>query len=436
MKEIEELGYRYEEIANFKRGTEDFNDFCMQVAQKYGDNPNVLNKIAALFGLRGSEMLFNAKKHKNETTIGYYAQKRDLKAKEEEYHQIGELVKKLIAVHTKEEVIQVLSLPQFRGLVIKNALIKDYIYDNYYDKAFPVFRKISKCLTFYLQYLKEQEEKAKLSEEEKRRKHAEEMADKAKEKEEMVKQKAIELYDFLLEHDEYLRLEDVRLGLGKINKQISQNMYNNIVKFWHTDLVNGISRFDILQNEFKKRKLLILEKEYGQMIENILPLVDSDIAVGDDTRTFDTLDCLTYFKSDFNTIVEYLRYKYVPQEDDDELRKKELKEAAILKNMMLIAISKIPQLENNNPSITFFTELEKEAIQNILEFKFNYSGLENKYLAYEDKLAIIDGLKKAGIPITRQLFEYAINKYHNGKLELITQENVYDYLEKAGIKKR
>lgn len=416
MKELDDIYINLEEVKKLSKTTSDYKDFCYLIYDAYQNDPKTISAICKELGISKDEFLNYVRDYKKEEKDSYFLM-RNAYDKKMIYMNTGygktydTFLKELLKAKTKEEIISIYQ--KYDKKYYRSLAIFGYIINMYPDKkeANKIFNEYYKRKYIYKDYLRKMRIK----------KLEEEKALHLKEKEEI----ALTLLKRILQDDEPINLSEV---IAKY--QLSATAFAYIRSVW---IEHGL--YDQVTKKLKENRSRVFNKRYAGLIEKILPLADKDsITIGNRTRNLDLLDCYSYFQGDFPLVLETCRSFY-NVDSNDMLTKKRL--------------GNLKRILGHNGNI-YNAQIEsdqiaKKLIENVLLEKHEVDFQEvdkdgfiipgsGHILTEKEQKDIFKAMKENHIPINRSMYELALRRWHDGKLELITSDTIENYINKPKTK--
>ena len=186
----------------------------------------------------------------------------------------------------------------------------------------------------------------------------------------------------------------------------------------------------ILEKILENRKKYYSNK-YIDDIKRLLLIIDKPIKVGKNYRLFDLLDIITFFDIDLPEIIEAIPIIA----DLDDFKNSNVK---ILKKMINYYQFELLKLfDHNRTNETLRTQ--KQLYKSILNSEISSPYIDDfdcQIITNIEKEDIIRLMKKNNIPISIFYFNFALKRYHKGKLELITKNNIDKYIKNTKEEKK
>lgn len=414
---MELKNYDLDYIKKLRHVHSDFLDFCYTAVHDTKDDYNELSKIAKELDTTVYEMRRAAWLYKREDKRYDYSFEDNFKEKSERFvksgydQKYGELTEKILKEDNVENIYK---------------LIKDNGDD---------LKELFLRMTSYINnmYVKNSEEMLKLLEEKKqqviaykRQKRANEMIPKKEATKEIKKSQAMRLAKEILQDNDicYLWEIETKYDISKHNLQA----YKTI---WDEENV-----YDLIKAKINKNRLNS-NFDYIDMIKKILPLTDKkSIKAGLLRRSFDLLDCYTYFGDSINNILELCRNNIdFPNDENLKVNRDRLGK---LKNMLMVfASDSYSGLSGFNSNIS--PELEEHVKEKIYNEKWEVDHKEldkdgfivlgsGHLLTKEEKNSVFNLMHDMRIPITSRTFELATKRFYDGEMHFITPDNIDEYI--------
>ena len=419
-----EIGFDLNEVCNFKKAGKDFQYFCVAVLKKFSNNSNALNSIAEILDIRVDDISHYAKKHKDESASNYNDPYRAM-IKRDEYIKNGygkpfeEIMSKIINSNNQDELNAYLF--ENLQLIRDKRFITSYVINMYPRESKKMFELINTKLKAFSLFLQKKKEKAI---EEKKRKKQEDINYKSHiYKQEIMKDNISRgFYDFC------------------DRNKIDRKEFTACIEIWKQEKEGNRTVYDILSEKLNINRKKYFE-QFNNLIDKILPLITQYIKVGNTVRKFDIIDCYTYFGNDLEEVLPTIIENYSQYSYEKEENKEITTQLAYLKKFIREISSNYTNLESKDYHYSSVS-LEKEFIE---------AELKNETVVNQDKLVdgkiikepykvsalekeeIFDIMSAYRIPINTKNYNFMLKHLNNGKIEIITRDNV-DYLIKENSK--
>lgn len=408
-----------ERISKINHNSAEFHDFCFMLMNTYGNDVKELKKYAEMLGVTVSDIKKIAKYyHEKDKELDYQMPGNAIRKRKlyitSGYDKInGELTEKVLKAEDEKVIINLLKAENKTPDDLY-AKMSGYVKNMYPDNSDKLLDILAKKVNIYRNYsnkaYKEAIQKEKIQFDATRR------------------IEALSLAKEILEHD------NKTISLKQIPKvyHIGAGIYLSIREAWIKENV-----FEHIVNKLKANRTNRMH-EYKDIISKLLPLAsDNMIPVGNKFRKIDIIDCYTYFGDDFEVIQEICDDGIEINGETLEQTKKLHKELGVIKGLLK---QKFPNL-NKKLDITYniSSDLEDSVIEKFLREKreidfqkFDKDGFpiagSGYELTVEDKKMMVDIMRNYNIPITSGTFDTMVKHFHNGKIELITPDNIDEYL--------
>ena len=417
---VQELGFNLQDIYDMQKSNKDFEYFCYTIYQKFANDYMMLNLIATTLEIRANDIEVYAKRYKNEDSINYQNPFRAM-AKKDMYIKRGynekheDIIKMLLTCDNQDELNTYLY--NNLSLLKDKRFIASYIINMYPKNAKKILERVNDKLRAFKEYLNRLKEN---DQEEKNEKKERELSINANYYQQQIMRDdtSKSFYDFSIKNKIDRKTLSACIGIWKQKKENGQLVYNILLERLNTNRKNYYNQFN-------------------NLIDKVLPLVNSYIKVGNAVRKFDIVDLFTYFGNDLSDILSTLIENY----SDYTYGKEEDKEIA----------SQISRLKKLIRDVSFnYTNLDKKDYHYSsfsLEQEFIDMELKKKTVVQQDQIVddhiekvpylvsslekeeIFDTLMAYKIPVNSQNYDLMLKHINHGTIEIITRENIDYYLE-------
>lgn len=426
MKKIEE--FDLEKVKDMDKDSDEFKYFCYVLYTDCKKKKKDLEIVCETLKLDFHDVRKKAKNYQK-NDLHNYKNVFSANDKRENYikHGFGNgkaaFVEQLLITEDEDEILELL-VKQNMPINNLSGIIQGYIINMYPMESEHLLKEIEKKLDVYRKYSKENYLKYLQID------HDEFVEVRAS--------FAMRLAKDILEHDtETLFFKQLpkryHLGLG---------VFESVLEIWKKEKV-----YDLIVQKFEQNRNK-RQSDYEDVIRKILPLTEKNaIRIGNNTRTMDLIDLYSYFGEDIDIIMDIFKEKKELFEENPQDRWTTNRRYSMLKSKVMTNFANNGGVVNFQGNVSVFSDLEKNVIERALSdrreinfTKFDKDGFpvfgSGYVLTSEDKLRICDALHSLNLPVTLSNYDAMVRHFNDGNVELITRDNIDEYLEKQNQKSK
>ena len=413
------MGFDISHVAKLRRNSDEFKDFCYMACEKYQNDEAMLFHIAEMLNLTVYELKAYARLNKEldkyyDYNIEYNSnikKKRYITSGNSSVH--GDFIEKLLKEENTDKIIE---LFEEQKDIIDNFRysFEAYIYNMYPNKIDMLMDNLDRKFKLYQEYVHNKKQ---------------EKVDRSKDEHKAGRKiEALNLLKEILENDNEIT------AITQIpHKYHITGIYQSIYDIWVEEKVLGLIYAKIKNNRMNRISL------YQDKVSDILPLMDPNgIKMDEYKRSFDIVDCYTYFGDDIEYIMEVLR-KGIDISGSKEEQRLMRNRVGRLKSFLS---QNIINSYNGGASLTFNVtdDLKEHLMEKVLTEKYEVDFTEHDkdgfsvsgsghVVTKDEKVMIFKAMEEYQVPFTTRTFELMLKRLHNGQLYIIDENTLTNYLE-------